>query len=155
MKKKALASLASLAIAVAPIGAAGETAQPYTPGLVEFMMTVQIHHAKLWLAGNARNWDLADYQADELKELLEDIAKRVPEYKGTPVGKMIEAVTMPPIGDIESAIKARDSKKFAIAFDQLTAACNACHQAAKRGFIVIQRPPASAFPNQSFTPRKQ
>jgi hypothetical protein len=36
-------------------------------------------------------------QVDELKELLEDIAKRVPDYKGAPVGQMIEAVTLPPI----------------------------------------------------------
>ena len=129
--------------------------QPYTPGLVEFMMHVQSHHAKLWLAGNARNWDLADYQVDELKELLEDIAKRVPDYKGTPVGQMIEAITMPPISDIEGAIKARDSGKFAAAFDRLTAACNACHEAANRGFIVIQRPATSPFPNQSFAPRKK
>ena len=54
MKKKALVGLTGLAIAVAPISATGESAQPYTPGLVEFMMTVQIHHAKLWFAGNAR-----------------------------------------------------------------------------------------------------
>jgi Spy/CpxP family protein refolding chaperone len=155
MKKPTIALMASLAILAATNGASSETAQPFTPGLVEFMMTVQSHHAKLWLAGNAGNWELADYQADELKELLEDIAKRVPDYKGTPVGKMIEAVTMPPIGDIESAIKNRDGAKFQAAFDRLTAACNACHEAANRSFIVVQRPATSPFPNQSFAPRKK
>jgi len=132
-----------------------QTAQPYTPGLVEFMIAVQSHHLKLGLAGNARNWDLAEYQADELKELLEDIAKRVPDYKGTPIGQMIGTVTMPPIADIEGAIKSRDGAKFVAAFDRLTAACNACHEAANRGFIVIQRPASSPFPNQSFAPRKK
>jgi hypothetical protein len=145
--------MAGLAIAAATNNATSQPAQPYMPSLVEFMINVQSHHAKLWLASVARNWDLADYQVDELKELLEDIAKRVPDYKGTPVGKMIESITMPPIGDIESAIKARDSAKFAAAFDQLTAACNACHEAANRGFIVIRRPATSQFPNQSFAPR--
>ena len=155
MRKSVIALTTGLAIVAATTSATGESSQPYTPGLVEFMMQVQSHHAKLWLAGNARNWDLADYQVDELKELLEDIAKRVPDYKGTPVGQMIEGATMPPISDIEGAIKARDSKKFAAAFDGLTAACNACHEAAKRGFIVIQRPATSPFPNQSFAPRKR
>ena len=155
MREPVVALMAGLAIVAATNNATSEPAQPYTPSLVEFMMNVQSHHAKLWLAGNARNWDLADYQVDELKELLEDIAKRVPDYKGTPVGKMIESITMPPIGDIESAIKARDSAKFAAAFDQLTAACNACHEAANRGFIVIQRPATSPFPNQSFAPRRK
>jgi hypothetical protein len=155
MKKTALALLAGLAIVVGPGAVTSEPAKPYEPGLVEFMMHVQIHHAKLWLAGNARNWDLADYQVDELKELLEDIAKRIPVYKQVPVGKMIEATAMVPIGDVEAAIKARDGKAFASAFDKLTAACNSCHEAANRGFIVVQRPTTSPFPNQSFAPRKK
>ena len=129
-----------------------EPVQPYTPGLVEFMMHVQSHHAKLWLAGNARNWELADYQIDELKELLEEITKRVPQYKDLPVGQMIESITMPPIRDVEGAIKARDFAKFTAAFNTLTAACNACHEAANRAFIIIQRPATSPFPNQSFAP---
>ena len=155
MRKSVVALMTAFAIAGASQKATGESGQSYTPGLVEFMMHVQSHHAKLWLAGNARNWDLADYQLDELKELLEDIAKRVADYKGTPVGKMIEAISMPPINDIEGAVKSRDFGKFAAAFDKLTAACNACHEAASRGFIVIQRPGSSPFPNQSFAPRKK
>jgi hypothetical protein len=50
---------------------------------------------------------------------------------------------------------ARDFAKFTGAFDKLTAACNACHEAANRGFIVIQRPATSAFPNQSFAPQRK
>jgi len=156
MKKTAFVLLTGLALVGAPGGGAiGEPAKPYEPGLVEFMMTVQSHHAKLWLAGNARNWELADYQADELKELLEDIAKRIPVYKDVPVGKMIEATVMAPVGEVEAAVKARDGKAFASAFDKLTAACNSCHEAANRGFIVVQRPATSAFPNQSFAPKRK
>lgn len=155
MKRTALALIACAAIVTATGSATGEPAKPYEPGLVEFMAHVQTHHAKLWLAGNARNWELADYQADELKELLEDIAKRIPVYKEVPVGKMIETTTMAPIGEIEAAIKARDGKAFASAFDKLTAACNSCHEAANRGFIVIQRPASSPFPNQSFAPKRK
>lgn len=155
MKKTALALVAGVAIVTAAGSATSEPAKPYEPGLVEFMMLVQNHHAKLWLAGNVRNWELADYQVDELKELLEDIAKRIPVYKDVPVGKMIEATTMAPIGDVEAAIKARDGKAFATAFDKLTTACNSCHEAANRGFIVVQRPAASAFPNQSFAPKRK
>ena len=73
MRKPIVTLMTGLAIMAATDNASSEPAQPYTPGLVEFMMHVQSHHAKLWLAGNARNWDLADYQVDELKELLEDI----------------------------------------------------------------------------------
>jgi len=155
MRRSALGLTSGLAMLATLNFATGEPAQPYTPGLVEFMAHVQNHHVKLWLAGNARNWELADYQADELKELLEDIAKRVPKYRDVPVGQMIETTTMKPLGDIEGAIKARDFAKFSAAFDRLTAACNACHEAANRGFIVIQRPATSPFPNQSFAPRRK
>ena len=155
MNKTALALFAGLTLVTAASSATSEPAKPYEPGLVEFMMLVQNHHAKLWLAGNARNWELADYQVDELKELLEDIAKRIPVYKEVPVGKMIEATTMAPIDEVEAAIKARDGKAFASAFDKLTAACNSCHEAANRGFIVVQRPAASGFPNQSFAPKRK
>jgi hypothetical protein len=153
MRTFALAFIVMFAAATG--GARGEPSQPYAPGLVEYMALVQNHHAKLWFAGNARNWDLADYQVDELKELLEDIAKRVPKYRDVPIGQMIETTTMAPIGEIEAAIKTRDSKAFATAFDKLTTTCNACHEAANRGFIVIQRPAASAFPNQSFAPKRK
>lgn len=155
MKKTALAFVAGFTVVSATLSATGEPAKPYEPGLIEFMAHVQSHHAKLWLAGNARNWELADFQAAELKELLEDITKRIPVYKDVPVGKMIESTTMPPISEIEGAIKARDGKAFATAFDKLTTACNACHEAANRSFIVIQRPATSPFPNQSFAPKRK
>lgn len=129
-------------------------APAYALGLIEFMTFVQIRHAKLWLAGNAGNWELADYEIDELKEVLENAAKHVPDYKGSPVGKMIETMAMPPMEEVEKAINAKDRIKFTAAFDKLTAACNTCHQAANRPFIVIQRPANSAFPNQSFAPRR-
>jgi len=150
-----LAFVTGFTLATVASAAISEPAKPYEPGLVEFVLTVQSHHAKLWLAGNASNWDLAEYQADELKELIEDIATRVPVYKDVPVGKMIEASSLPPLGDVEKAIKARDGKAFASAFDKLTAACNACHEASNRGFIVSQRPAAAAFPNQSFAPKRK
>ncbi len=139
---------AVIAALVVPLGSA--TAKPakegYMPGLVEIMLTTQSHHAKLWLAGSVGNWELAAYQADELKEGLEEAGKLVPDYKGIPVGKMVDDLIMPRIEEVESAIKTRDRAKLPAAYDKLTAACNSCHQGSNRGFIVVQRPPASAFP---------
>jgi hypothetical protein len=148
-----IAAAAGLAAALAAGLAVSEEAHP--PGLVEIMIATQSHHAKLWYAGNASNWELADYQVDELKEGLEDAGKHIPNYKGVPIGSMIENLIMPPIAEVEGAIKAKDRAKFMAAYDKLTAACNTCHQGANRGFIVIQRPAAQAFPNQSFAPKKK
>ena len=147
---------ATIAVALSVGIAASEPAkEQHGPSLIDFMITIQNHHAKLWYAGNASNWELADYQADELKEALEDAGKLIPDYKGVPVRSMIDNLAMPPIEDIESAIKAKDRAKFVAGYDKLTAACNSCHQGSKRGFIVIQRPAGAAFPNQAFAPRRK
>jgi hypothetical protein len=154
MRKTTLGCIVALLLAH-PIGASGQ--QPpkpaYSPGLGEFMLQTQIRHLKLWLAGNAGNWELADYQIDELKEGLEDAAKLVPTYKGMPTGAMIESTIMKPIAEVETAIKARDRGRFVTSFDALTEACNNCHAASNRAFIVVQRPSGVQFPNQSFAPK--
>jgi hypothetical protein len=35
------------------------------------MTTIQLHIGKLWFAAQASNWDLAEYELDELKETME------------------------------------------------------------------------------------
>ena len=95
MKKlSALSALLALLFYPATVSGQQQSHPPYKPELIEFMIFTQIRHAKLWLAGNAGNWELADYEIDELKlkEVLENAAKHVPDYKGMPVGKMIESV---------------------------------------------------------------
>ena len=156
MKKlSALSALFALALLQpAPVSGQQPAAPAYKPELIEFMVFTQIRHAKLWLAGNAGNWELAEYEIDELNEVLQNAAKHVPDYKGIPVGKMIESLAAAPIEEVEKTIKAKDRVRFAAAYDKLTAACNSCHQSANRPFIVIQRPSGSAFPNQSFAPRR-
>jgi hypothetical protein len=130
-------------------------AKPYVPSLADLMLLVQFRHAKLWFAGNAANWELANFAVHEMEEGFEDMAKLHPTYKDIPVGRMIEDTIKAPIEAVETAIKARDRAAFADAFDRLTAACNACHQASNHAFIVIQRPAASPFPNQTFAPVRQ
>ena len=136
--RKMMVAAVIVALGWPPFTAKGEPGtpagakEPYAPGFAEIMIMTQIRHAKLWLAGNARNWELADYQIDELKEGLEDVVSHFPVYKDMPVGQMIEATIMAPIADVEAAIKAHDRAKFVSAFDKLTAACNSCHQSANR-----------------------
>src|SRR5205807_5879182 len=127
----------------------------YVPGLGEFMGRIQVDHAKLWLAGEARNWELAGYQLSELKEVFSDVQDLVPRYQNVPVGDMIDALVTGTIADMEGAIATRDFSKFSDAFDKLTAACNSCHQAANRPYIAIRRPTRSNFSNQDFLPARK
>jgi hypothetical protein len=122
------------------------------PGLGEIMGATQMRHAKLWFAGNAKNWELANYELDEIEEGFEDAVKYYPVFKkDAPISIILEKFTAQPLHDLRFAIEAKDSVKFRKSFNNLTLACNACHQAASQGFIVIKRPAILIFNNQEFS----
>jgi len=150
MKLFAIVTLALLL----PATAEAEQKEPYSPGLGEIMTLQQMRHLKLWFAGQAANWPLADYELDELKEGYEDIVKYFPTKDDAPTGPMATAIIEKEVAELNKAIEAKDRKQFAAAFDKLTASCNACHQSSKKPFIVVQRPAANPYANQSFAPRK-
>jgi hypothetical protein len=128
---------------------------PYRPGLGDLMtMTVQPRHIKLGLAGRQANWPYASYELHELAEAFERAARAWPQWRSVPIAGMIDNLTQQPIADLAQAIKAADAAGFTAAYGRLTAACNACHQAADRGVIVIRPPDAGGFPDQDFAPAK-
>src|SRR5438105_3207117 len=94
------------------------------------------------------------YELNELKEVFADVQYLVPRYQNVPVGDMIDAIITDTITDLEGTIAKRDFTSFSISFDKLTAACNSCHQAANKGYIVMRRPTQSMFSNQDFSPQK-
>lgn len=151
----ALTAIFPAAIAPAQQQPVATIAKPFVPSLADMMLLVQTRHAKLWLAGRAGNWQLANFAIHEMEEGLEDMAKLHPNYKDSPIGPMIESSVKAPIEEIEKAIKSRNRAAFTGAYDRLTAACNTCHRSTNHGFIVIQRPVGSAFPNQSFAPARR
>jgi hypothetical protein len=144
---------AAIVLATPVMFAAAQPAkEPYAPGLGEFMLATQLRHAKLWFAGQAKNWDLAAYEVGEIKEGLEDAAKEDPDHDGLPIPDMIKSATDAPLDELEKAVEAKNSAKFAAAFDGLTKGCNSCHMSAKKEFIKIQRPTAVPLSNQVFRP---
>src|SRR5262249_25961561 len=111
----------------------------YAPRLGELMILQQIPHSKLWFAVAANNWELADHGLAELKTGFADVARIYPNAYGVAFEPAIGALNENELAELANAIAAQDRVKFTIAFDQLTAACNACHQVSQHGFIVIQQ----------------
>ena len=155
--------IALLVVAILPLAANAQQSQApkdvqnetskdapksYVPGLEQFMNVILVEHNKLWFAGKARNWPLAAYELGEIKEVMSDVQDHVPTFKSLPLADMLDAVITKDITALEKAIDAKDFKSFAADYDQLTAACNACHQGTENGFIVIKRPTQPAFTNQ-------
>jgi hypothetical protein len=118
------------------------------PGLGEIMTLQQLRHIKLWFAGRAGNWPLADYEVGELNEGFEDVNKLL---GGDTVEKMVGS----PIKSLQKAIDDKNRAAFMTAFDSLSAGCNNCHHTLDHGFIVIQRPSLLPYSDQVFEPQKQ
>jgi hypothetical protein len=128
--------------------------ESYAPGLGEIMTLQQMRHTKLWLAGDAKNWELAAYEVDELGEGFDDVIKFHPTHKDSPVAPKdaIPRMVNEPLMELKMAIEKKDSAAFAQAYDKFTAACNSCHEATNFNFNVVQRPTSNPYPNQVFTP---
>jgi hypothetical protein len=125
------------------------------PGLGELMTFNQMRHAKLWFAGEAGNWKLADYELDELGEGFDDVEKYHPTHKDSPVPirDSVEKIMREPLAEVRRAVEAKDRARFERAFDAVTDGCNRCHQATNFGFNVVQRPTSNPFSNQAFAPK--
>jgi hypothetical protein len=96
------------------------------------MTATQLRHAKLWFAGRHKNWDLAAYEINEIKEGLEDAARLFPTFEGIPVAEMIKTIVDPRIERLEKAVRAKSSAKFIVAFDERRAALIEWSDSARR-----------------------
>lgn len=146
--------LSSCQPAAAPSQPSPAAAEAYAPGLGEIMTLQQMRHTKLWLAGQAKNWDLAAYEMDELGEGFDDVLKYHPTHKDSPVAPKdaIPRMVPEPLAELRAAVEMKDSVAFPSAYDKLTAACNSCHDAMNFGFNKVQRPADNPYPNQVFAP---
>ncbi|HTE02252.1 MAG TPA: hypothetical protein VK668_23345 [Mucilaginibacter sp.] len=122
----------------------------YKPGLGEFMLGIQLHHAKLWFAGTNKNWRLADFEIKEIGEALGDIKKYCTDR---PEVKSIGLID-PSISNINTAIQQKDAQSFKTAFITLTNNCNNCHKTTQHEFNVVTIPTALPMVNQDFKPAK-
>jgi hypothetical protein len=136
-----------------PPNSANAAPAPYALTMGDMMNTlIQPRHAKLGLAGRAQNWPLAQYALVEIRQAFAGIEKAQPKFAGLPVAQLVDAALGQPMNAVDAAINEQDAKKFDAAYAQLTAGCNACHNAIDHPFVVIRPPDASAFPNQDFSP---
>jgi hypothetical protein len=109
--------------------ASGE--RSYIPRLGDIMEVIQQRHFRLWYAGRVKNWPLAEYQLEQIKNSFQDA---MTFYPGLPIADMTSMAG--PAAQIRQAIKERSNQSFRNAFSELTAACNNCHRS--NGFEFIE-----------------
>jgi hypothetical protein len=135
---------------------AGLVILEFKPSFDDLMtMLIQPRHIKLFYAGEEENWLLARFQLNELRFSFGRIAATIPDYGIFPVTDAFESTVAAPMDEVLAAIDAEDKPAFDRAYVNLTAACNACHDATHFPFIVMTVPdPAAArlFVDQDFRP---
>jgi hypothetical protein len=118
----------------------------YKPGFGEFMSGIQMHHAKLWFAGTNKNWELAQFEIDEIREAVEAIT----QYNATrPETKAIWMIG-PSLDSVSNAIKQSDPQLFRSSYILLTNTCNSCHKVTEHAFNIITIPTTPPVSNQKF-----
>ena len=125
----------------------------YPPRLAVVMELVQLSHFKLWLAGNLRNWPLAEYELRQMKATLQDARTLFPDLPGADTSAISRSAD-----EFADAIRAKDAVKFDTAFKKFTAECNSCHEQRGLQFIRIKVPSTSPImtsplSNPSFGPQ--
>ena len=128
---------------------------PYRPSLGDLMSTiVQPRHVKLAFAGREKNWVFAAYELKQLSDAFDHLSLQWPQWRQQRIVELVETIVRDPLFELDIAIKNQNEAKFIVAYDHLTDACNACHQAALQTPVVIQDPAEPMFPDQDFRPKQ-
>jgi hypothetical protein len=126
------------------------SAKELAPGLGEYMTTIQLHSGKLWFAAKASNWDLAEYELDELKETMEAAKALNAEKNGVKISGVLDSVLQTQVAQLAESIKRKRPAEFQKLYDETLSACNGCHTEAGYKFIHIVRPTAPPVTNQKW-----
>jgi len=118
------------------------------PGVGEVMSGIQLHFGKLYFAGQAGNWKLADFELDEITENLDNAAAMRPEENGVKLGGVVDAFKQSQLADLKRAVDNHDARAFHQKYVESMAMCNSCHASTGRPFIVITEPTAPPVSNQ-------
>ncbi len=154
-----LVALGALSAAFAPASFAQAPGAPqpdYHPSFGDLMtMAVQPRHIKLGIAGKARNWNYAAYEASELRNAFGRIGRTIPTYRKQALPDMFASAILPAMDKLDAAIKAKDGKGFDAAYKEVTASCNNCHMGMEHAFVVIHEPSVSPYADQNLAGRSE
>ncbi len=125
--------------------------EAYKPGFGDLMGIIQVHHNKLWFAGENENWKLADFEVHEISEAIDDIKDL---QKGRKESAMLDML-QPSLDKIDTAVGQKNLSLFKQGYVLLTTTCNNCHRQTNYEFITIKIPESPPFSNQEFKLQNQ
>ncbi len=111
------------------------------PGAADIMIVVGERYQNLYWAAKQGKWEFAEYQAEELKDLIEKLQITRPKRAKT-AQEFLDAV----FPDIIQASGSGDWKRFSSSFERMRERCMQCHVKNDHGFIVLEIPKTASSP---------
>ena len=114
MKCRPVITILALALSFSAVAAEKQSEQspgsqqrPYIPSLAVVMQLIQLSHFKLWLAGNLKNWRLAEYELLQMKTTLQDARTLFPNVPKADTSAILQSAE-----EFRDAIKTKDGTRI-------------------------------------------
>jgi hypothetical protein len=114
------------------------------PGLGTIMIEYSRRFTAMYYAAKGGNWGMAEYQMKEMPEIQEVGENTRPKF-----APMLKAFEQSSLAKLADTVKAKDWKKFEVAFHETAQGCNGCHAANGYGFIRYELPKSSPSPTSN------
>jgi hypothetical protein len=118
----------------------------YKPGMGELMSNIQLHHSKLWFAGENQSWQLAEYN----ESLIRSAFNKIQLYHGSQPEAKAAFMIFPAMDSLSKAIAEKNKGAFERSYTLMTLTCNNCHMVTSHPFNVITIPKTPPVTDQDF-----
>src|SRR5579864_87064 len=128
-----------------------------TPPHSHPMVEVGMFAANLWFAGEKKNWPLADYYMNEMRNRIRWEVHLNPGPKGAdgnPVDMqaIFDGIDSCSLATLKKTIDMKDSRQFATDYKRLLEDCYSCHKAANRPYLHLMVPVSGPQPIVNLDP---
>ncbi len=106
------------------------------PGASVIMQQMGERYRNLYWAAKQGKWEFAEYQIEEMQDLIETLTITRPKRAKTATKFMQTAFTLFP-----AALKEKNWQRFSTAFENMQKQCMICHVANDHAFIVLPEQP--------------
>ncbi len=111
------------------------------PATGNIMIEMGERYKNLYWAAKLGQWEFADYQAEEMEELIDKLKITRPEL--TKTANEFLKNSYPHVSQV---VRSREWDKFSVMFENLRSECMACHSKNEHGFIVLPIPKRASSP---------
>ena len=111
------------------------------PATGNIMIEMGERYKNLYWAAKLGQWEFANYQAEEMEELIDKLKITRPE-----LAKTANEFLKNSYPHVSQVVRLRDWEKFSVMFEDLRNECMACHSKNEHGFIALPIPKRASSP---------